>query len=118
VCNTMQTGAGSVPEVTNEGCSGGSGGSDTVQCPSFAEHLAQPATQYDGPIGQRGAEQLDQPDQLEEPSGVQNGSPKEHRCSPRDWVDHPAGDRRIRTTCGVCGRFVGYRPAEGQGGRN
>jgi hypothetical protein len=49
-------------------------------------------------------------ERLRPPRTIVPSGAKCTRCDHRDWVDEPAVAGQIRTTCGKCGRFIGYRP--------
>lgn len=46
-------------------------------------------------------------------NGVNTATPRPPKCVACDrqyWVDDPPRNSRIHTTCGKCGRFIGFRP--------
>jgi hypothetical protein len=43
-------------------------------------------------------------------NGATVQSPECVTCDRQYWVDEPHNNGRIRTICGKCGRFIGFRP--------
>ena len=58
-------------------------------------------------IGEHRAEIIER---LRASGDISGGSRKCITCDRQYWIDSPPKDGRIRTTCGKCGQFIGYRP--------
>jgi len=46
---------------------------------------------------------------LRNPNSPANGAVPCGMCHQEHWIDEPACDGRIRTRCGRCGKFIGFR---------
>jgi hypothetical protein len=80
--------------------SGGSGWSEPgLTLTSHGEHLSPNVDARRRP----NADPPDQPDQLVSAADAGNGSSATHVCVPSDWIDRPATDGPVHTTCGKYG---------------
>ena len=81
-------------------------------------YLADGCLRYRAPEGalnmdlrnQIAARRLEIIEHLRSATTAAGGPQRCGNCDRRNWVDEPAKGGRIRTTCGKCGRFIGYRP--------
>ena len=88
---------------------GGSGCSSCSPLPQLVAPISGPNPTDSQSANKASTEPLEQPDPplpLRDSDGV-----TPHACAPGDWVDESKTDGRIKTTCGVCGKFKGYRDA-------